>query len=124
MTEDSGYSLIYKFAFATFLFVIGQVISWSASYAQFVWEWVRNNILVFSLMTAIPASLCFTYGVRMAYEFFGNGWAPRFYVFGISFLVYPALFSYFMNEPFFSYKNAICLVLAIAIMVVQVTINK
>lgn len=124
MMQSSGYSPIFNFILATILFILGQVLSWSSSYSQFVSERIKDNALLYASLMAIPSAVCFTYGIRLAYEFFGNGWAPRFYVFGISFLVYPAMFSYYMGESFFSYKNIICLILAIAIMLTQLFVNK
>ena len=104
---------------ATILFVIGQTITWFSSYGQFVWEWAEQNPIPVALITAIPAQLCFIYGLRSAFEFFSNGWGPRFYIFSLSFLVMPTLFWYFMNESFFTFKNIASTLLAFAIVYIQ-----
>ncbi len=114
------FTMYDKLAYATILFIIGQCITWFSSYSQFVWDWAARHPLFIAVSTAVPAALCFIYGMKHAYSFFESGWGPRFYVFSLSFLVFPTLFNYFMNESFFSTKNMICVALAIAIMVVQV----
>lgn len=104
---------------ATTLFAIGQIISWFNSYLQFMYPWFRDNIVLLTILLSVPGTLCFVYGMRYAYEFFQSGWAPRFYVFSLSFLIYPVLFSYFMNESFFTTKNLLCSLLAFLIILIQ-----
>lgn len=104
---------------ATTLFAIGQIISWFNSYLQFMYPWCRDNIVLLTILLSVPGTLCFVYGMRYAYEFFQSGWAPRFYVFSLSFLIYPVLFSYFMNESFFTTKNLLCSLLAFLIILIQ-----
>jgi hypothetical protein len=108
-----------KLAIATCLFILGQGITWFSSYSQFVWDWAREHTLLIAICTAIPSALCFIYGLRFAYEFFQSGWAPRFYIFALSFVVMPVLFWYFMNESFFTMKNMISVALATAIIYIQ-----
>jgi hypothetical protein len=108
-----------KLAIATGLFILGQGITWFSSYSQFVWDWAREHTLWIALATAIPSALCFIYGLRYAYEFFQSGWAPRFYIFALSFAVMPVLFWYFMGEKFLTPKNMISVTLATAIIFIQ-----
>ena len=108
-----------KLIIATFLFILGQTITWFSSYSQFIWSWAANHPLVIAIITAIPAALCFIYGIKYSYAFFDNGWGPRFYIFSLSFLVMPTLFWYFMNESFFTFKNIASTVLAFAIVYIQ-----
>ena len=112
---------MYKLFLATVVFVIGLIITWFTSYSQFISDWARENTLLLTCLLAIPGTLCFVYGIRYAFEFFNNGWGPRFYVFSLSFLVYPFLFSYFLNEPFLTLKNVLCTVLAFAIILIPVS---
>ena len=104
---------------ATILFVVGQTVTWFSTYGQFVWEWADKNPIIVALITAIPAQLCFIYGVKYAYEFFSSGWGPRFYIFSLSFLVMPVLFWYFMGEAFFTAKNMLSFMLATMIILIQ-----
>ena len=108
-----------KLAIATCLFILGQGITWFSSYSQFVWDWAREHTLLIAITTAIPSALCFIYGLRYAYEFFQSGWAPRFYIFALSFAVMPVLFWYFMGEKFFTPKNIISVALATTIIYIQ-----
>ena len=111
--------MINKLLTATALFIIGQTITWFASYGQFVWEWAKEHSVLVACLTAIPAQLCFIYGLRYAYEFFQSGWAPRFYIFALSFVVMPVFFWYFMGEVFFTTKNIMSFALATAIIYIQ-----
>jgi hypothetical protein len=108
-----------KLAIATCLFILGQGITWFSSYSQFVWDWAREHTLWIAICTAIPSALCFIYGLRYAYEFFQSGWAPRFYIFALSFVIMPVLFWYFMGEKFFTPKNMASVALATAIIYIQ-----
>ena len=108
-----------KLILATILFILGQTITWFSSYSQFVWEWAAQHPVAIALITAIPAALCFIYGIKYAYEFFESGWGPRFYIFSLSFFVMPILFYYFMNESFFTFKNIASTLLAFAIVYIQ-----
>jgi hypothetical protein len=108
-----------KLALATALFVLGQIITWFSSYSQFVWQWAADRPVVIAAITAIPAALCFIYGLKYAYSFFDSGWGPRFYIFSLSFIVMPVLFWYFMNESFFTIKNMASVFLATIIIFIQ-----
>lgn len=116
-----GVSLrMYKMLLATMVFIIGLIVTWFTSYAQFISVWAKQNTFLLTCLLAIPGTLCFVYGIRLTFDFFNNGWGPRFYVFSLSFLVYPFLFSYFLNEPFLTLKNILCTILAFAIIVIQI----
>jgi hypothetical protein len=112
-----------KLLLSTVLFIIGQTIIWFSSYGQFVWNWAKENPLLIAILTAIPAQLCFIYGVKHAFDFFQNGWGPRFYAFSLSFLVMPVLFWHFMGEQFFTVKNIASVALATAIIYIQVRLK-
>ena len=114
---------MYNLFISTLLFGIGLIITWFTSYSQFISEWAKQNTLLLTCLLAIPGTLCFVYGIRYAFLFFNNGWGPRFYVFSLSFLVYPFLFSYFLNEPFLTLKNILCTVLAFAIILIQMELK-
>ena len=109
-----------KLIIATILFILGQTITWFSSYSQFVWSWAAKHPISIALVTAIPAALCFIYGIKYAYAYFDNGWGPRFYIFSLSFLIMPTLFWYFMNESFFTFKNIMSTILAFSIVYIQV----
>ena len=113
------FTMYDKLIIATLLFILGQGITWFSSYSQFIWDWAAQRPVTISLVTAIPASLCFNFGIRYAYEFFQNGWGPRFYIFSLSFVIMPVLFWYFMHESFFTFKNIVSTILAFAIVYIQ-----
>jgi len=98
---------------------MGQVFSWFTSYGQFISEWAKNNVVLLACLLSTPGTLLFVYGMRYSFEYFGNGWGPRFLAFALSFLVYPFMFSYFMKESFLTTKNILCTILAFAIIIIQ-----
>ena len=106
-------------AIATVLFIVGQAITWFSSYSQFFWQWAKDHTFLIAVTTAIPSALCFIYGLKYAYRYFESGWAPRFYIFSLSFVVMPFLFWYFMGEKFFTMKNMLSFALASGIIYVQ-----
>ena len=110
---------MFNLIIATILFTIGQFFSWFTSYSQFLWKWAEENTLLLTLILSVPGTLCFVYGMKYAYRFFETGWGPRFYVFALSFMIYPFMLSYFMKESFLTTKNILCTILAFAIIIIQ-----
>ena len=110
----------YKFAFACFIFFVAQIVSWFAFNSQFVWEWWKDKALLACVLFGLPSMLMFWYGNRLAYEAMGELWGPRFMSFGISYMVFPFLTWWLLNESMFTAKTMICIGLSLAIMLVQI----
>ena len=101
------------------LFALGQTLAWFQINSQFVWEWWRDKPIVAVLLYGLPTGLCFLYGVKLAYAEMGQVWGPRFLIFSMSYLTFPILTWYFLNESMFTTKTMICVFLSMLIMGVQ-----
>jgi len=108
-----------KMAIALCLFALGQTLAWFQINSQFVWEWWREHPIFAVCLYGIPTGLCFLYGVRFAYEEMGQVWGPRFLIFSMSYLTFPLLTWYFLNESMFTTKTMICVFLSMMIVGVQ-----
>ena len=109
----------FKIILACFLFATGQVFGWFHLNSQFAWGWWRNRPLLPILVFIVPASLCFWYGMRLAYAEMGEVWGPRFLIFALSYLTFPLLTWYFLNESMFTVKTMACVTLAFVIALIQ-----
>ncbi len=108
-----------KLFYACCLFVIGQSLVWFQLNSQFVWEWWKGRALLVTLLYSIPAGLCFWLGVKLAYEEMSEVWGPRFLVFCMSYLTFPILTWWLMNESMFTTRTMVCIFLSFCIMGVQ-----
>ncbi len=46
-------------------------------------------------------------------------WGPRLLIFGMSYLTFPLLTWYYMNESMFTPKTLVCVILSFAIVAIQ-----
>jgi hypothetical protein len=109
-----------KLIFACVLIFIGHVLSWYATFSQFVWDWCRDNVILMPLLFSIPIGYLFTYGMKFAVQEMDEVWGPRLLGFGISYLVFPFLTYYYFNESMFSPKTLTCILLSFVIVAIQV----
>jgi hypothetical protein len=105
--------------FACSLFALGQTMAWFQINSQFVWDWWRDKPVLAVALFGFPVGLCFLYGVRIAYEEMGQIWGPRFLIFSMSYLTFPLLTWYFMDESMFTAKTMTCVFLSFMIVAVQ-----
>ena len=68
---------------------------------------------------SVPAGLCFWLGIKIAYAEMNGVWGPRFLIFGFSYLTFPFLTWYFLNESMFTAKTMTCVFLSFVIIAVQ-----
>ena len=108
-----------KILIVCLLFTVGQVFGWFHLNSQLVWEWWKDKPLLPIVLFTLPASLCFWYGMQLAYAEMGEIWGPRFLIFALSYLTFPFLTWYFLNESMFTIKTMICVGLAFIIALIQ-----
>ena len=111
--------MTHKLFLACLLFAAGQTMGWFNLNSQFVWEWWKDKPLAAVFLYSVPAGICFWYGIRLAYEDMGEVWGPRFLIFSMSYLTFPILTWYFLNESMFTIKTMVCVLLSFAIVAVQ-----
>ncbi len=108
-----------KLLAACLFFTLGQAFGWFHLNSQFVWDWWKDRPWVALFTFALPCSLCYWYGIRLAYAEMGEVWGPRFLIFCLSYVTFPFLTWYFLNESMFTPKTMLCVVLAFAIALIQ-----
>ena len=102
--------------FSIALFIVGNILAWFQ--AQFISEWWYEHPITTVLMYSIPTSFAFYFGWRYAVEFTGSLWSARMLGFGVSTIIFGILSYTLMNEGL-SVKNGLCLILSIAIILIQ-----
>ena len=117
--EQSIMCLAHYLTMGQLLFILGQTLVWFQLNSQFVWDWWRDRPIPAILFFSVPASFCFWYGVRMVVGEMNELWGPRLLIFGMSYLTFPLLTWYYMNESMFTPKTMICVLLSFAIVAVQ-----
>jgi len=101
------------------LFAVGQLLGWFQINSQFVWEWWADKPLLTVFIYSIPASLCFWYGIGIAYRATGEVWGPRLLIYSMSYFTFPILTWYLLNESMFTAKTMLCIFLSFLIMAIQ-----
>ena len=103
----------------TFL-IVAQVLVWLQLNGQFIWPWFRSNPNLVSLIFAWPVSWLFVYYQKYAYETFDQSiWSARLFGYGIGMIIFLIMTGWLKGEVI-SIKNAICLALSMAIILVQI----
>jgi hypothetical protein len=72
-----------------------------------------------ALIYGVPASLCFWYATRMIVDTTSEAWTARLLGFGISYLTFPLLTWWLLNESMFTSKTMLCVFLSFLIIVIQ-----
>jgi hypothetical protein len=97
---------------------LAQVATFYQLQGPLKFEWFKNNYWLTVLM-GIPISMLFMYSVKnMVMAFDGQMWPSRLIGFSIGAIVFSLLSWTIFNEPLTT-KTIVCLVLAVAILLVQ-----
>jgi len=108
-----------KLALGILYFAIGQVIIWYQTNGQFKWKWVSDHPIIMSLIFGPIISFTFIMGTKYIVEHFGFLWPGRLLGFGIGAICFGILTYYHMGEGITA-KTAVCLILAITLVLVQI----
>lgn len=102
------------------LFLFGQILIWYQTNGQFKWEWCAKNPFAMALIFSIPISFAFIIATKYVVGYFdGQLWPGRFIGFATGIMSFAILTSFYMNEGI-NAKTAISLVLAIALVAIQI----
>ena len=110
----------YKLAIACMFFLCGQTSVWFGTNSQLVWKWWADKPLTASILFGLPAAMFFWYGTKYAFQAMDELWGPRFLVFGMSYVSFPILTWWLLNESMFTPKTIICVLLSFVIMAIQI----
>ena len=98
---------------------IAQVITFLQLQGQFQYKWVKDNMILITLITSPIISFLFIYSVRGFVSWAGGEiWPSRLIGFSIGIIVFSTM-SYFLFKEPITTKTLVCLALALGIMGVQ-----
>ena len=110
----------HKLAIACASKLVGQINVWFGTNSQLVWKWWSNKPMLAAVLFGVPATICFWYGTKYAFEAMNELWGPRFLGFGMSYVSFPILTWWLLNESMFTTKTMICVLLSFMIMAIQI----
>jgi len=101
------------------LLLAAHVLVWLQLNGQFVWSWFRDNSTLVSFIFAWPISWLFINYQKHAYLLFDQSlWSVRLFGYGIGMVIF-LLMTWRLTGELLSLKNAICLGLSMAIILIQ-----
>jgi len=101
------------------IMAVGQTLIWFQLYSHYIWRWWENKPLHAALLFGIPASICFWYGTKMAVDATQAAWTARLLGFGMSYLTFPVLTWWLLNESMWTAKTMVCVLLSVLIVTIQ-----
>jgi hypothetical protein len=103
--------------------MLGQALIWIQTNGQFIWPWFKKNPVAVSIITGSVISYIVIYATRMVVEHFdGVLWPGRFIGFASGMIVFALMTWIFMGEGV-NAKTGISLLLALALICVQVFVK-
>ena len=103
------------------LLVIANIIAFFQLNGQFYWKdssfWGNGALMS---IVGIPVGYMFFHATRLSYEHFGFVWNMRMIGFGVGTIIF-GIMSYLLLKEIPTLKTFICILLAIAIILIQVT---
>jgi multidrug transporter EmrE-like cation transporter len=104
---------------ALLLITVSQIITYLQLQGQFFSGWMKSNPWLISLIGVPISYTLIQYTKRSAAYFNGEVWPGRLIGFAVGVIVF-AVLSYFIFKEPVSIKTGICLLLAIAIVLIQI----
>ena len=100
------------------LFLVCQILIWFQNYGQLKWLWLKENIWL-PLFFSVPITYMFIKVTNFGYTAFNNQtWPVRFIGFSVGIIVFTLCSTFILNEAF-TLKKAICLLLCLSIILIQ-----
>lgn len=99
------------------LVTIGQILAYIQLQGQFIWKWAERNTLMMILL-GLPISFLLIEYTKKSTDYFGEVWPGRLIGFAVGVIVFAIFSNYFLNEQI-STKTLLCLILATAIVLIQ-----
>lgn len=105
--------------FGFLLFLATQALAWYQTNGQFISSWARSNPFIVSLI-GVPISLGYIYATQYSVEAFGGTlWPTRLIGFSAGIFTFAFLTYYHLGETL-TPKTIITLILAVAILLIQI----
>ena len=101
------------------LAILGHSVAWFGGNSQFLWDSWKNNPLYAVILFGIPSNIIFWQASKFLFQETHSIWQIRWIMFAASFPAMYILSKIFFDEPFFTQKNIITMILAVCIICVQ-----
>ena len=112
-------SFALRFIYGTLLFLLGQTLVWYQVNGQFLSDWIKERPWLMSLC-GIPISYAYIFATHhLVIAFDGQLWSQRLIGFSLGMVAFAFLTWFHLNEAL-TPKTAVTLVLAAAIVLIQV----
>ena len=118
MIDIDFYKLIYSILF----FLLGNTLVWFQVSFSRAFPMCSDDSFTVAIMLAVPIAVCYYFGWNYGYDAVDSWWSIRFISFGLTFVVFPILTYYFLGESLLTLKHILCTVLAILIILIQVSL--
>ena len=101
------------------LFVCGHILAWYTHNLQFVSKFWETRPILSNIIFGVPAGLAYWYATKYFMIATDELWTSRFVGFALSYLTFPLMTWYYLNESMLTTKTLICTFLAFVIVLVQ-----
>jgi hypothetical protein len=112
-----------KMVYAVLLFVLGHTLGWYAHNLQFVNEYWKDRAVLSIVVFGIPSLFAFWFGTKFAMEAVPELWTARFMAAVFSYLTFPVMTWYYLDESMFTVKTMSCIFLAFLILMIQMFVE-
>ena len=111
-----------KLYYSILLLIVSNIAAWWQLNGQFYFKdhWFFNNPYWMATVMGIPIGFMFWHATRLSYDHFGFTWNIRMIGFGMGTLVFGCM-SYLFLKEIPTMKTIVCLLLALSIILIQVT---
>ena len=104
---------------ACLLYGTAQALVFFQIHSQFIWKWWEGKPFHAAFLYGVPAGICFWYATKIAFGAMDEVWGPRFLGFCMSYVTFPILAWYLMNESMLTTKTLLCVLLSFCIISIQ-----
>jgi len=113
---------VEKLYYSIILLLVSNLAAWWQLNGQFYFKdhWFWNNPYWMATTMGIPIGFMFWWATKFSYEHFGFTWNIRMIGFGMGTLVF-GIMSYLFLKEIPTMKTIVCLLLALSIILIQVT---
>lgn len=117
---------LVMFYFGIFLFLLSHILIWLSICFQFIKFhedsfWLTVSPFWLMVVLAIPTSLCTYYANKICYEALGDSaWSLKFFASGTSYIIFPMMTWFLLEESIFTPKILVSLFLSAIIIWIQV----
>lgn len=109
-----------QYFFLFFLFISLHICIWFSANWQLVGGVTHSEGIKICLAVSIPISLLSFYATRIGYDIYESAWSVRLLAFGTSYLIFPAMTWFWLQESPFNFKTMLCIGLSFTIILIQV----